>query len=172
MNRQEAQRKITDRFNNLICVDYVEDTREISYKDIKEIHEIIDEINRPVVPRFVADWFIENYKKYYYDNTLNILAHEMGELNGSQDLSEFEDWYINCEDTLLTLALMPYGYEVEESLYYVKFIDDHDFSYLNKLSSGEYNTASKLQNDEYKTQFTEAEIKAIDPRYWNFAVPV
>ncbi|MBC1388632.1 DUF1642 domain-containing protein, partial [Listeria innocua] len=64
------------------------------------------------------------------------------------------------------------GYEVEkEQLYYVKLIDQAT-GYLNVRRDGCKSLNNSVQNDIFKTKFTEAEIKAIDERYWQFAVPV
>ncbi|KGL40502.1 hypothetical protein EP56_12575, partial [Listeriaceae bacterium FSL A5-0209] len=65
------------------------------------------------------------------------------------------------------------GYTVEELLYYVKFIERDEDSYLNK-SGDRYFIASNDKNGggNYRVTFTESEIKSIDERYWEFAVPV
>ncbi|EAC9342141.1 DUF1642 domain-containing protein [Listeria monocytogenes] len=67
------------------------------------------------------------------------------------------------------------GYEVEkEPLYYVKFVDANNGNkcYLNVRSDGCKSLNNSVQNDIFKTQFTEAEIKEMDERYWQFAVLV
>ncbi|ECL0111155.1 TPA: DUF1642 domain-containing protein [Listeria monocytogenes] len=62
--------------------------------------------------------------------------------------------------------------EVEkEPLYYVQLID-HATGYLNVHYDNQKLVGSNDEASEYKTQFTEAEIKAMDERYWQFAVPV
>ena len=72
------------------------------------------------------------------------------------------------------------GYEVEkEPLYYVYFTEiiaspdlmdpDIEGAYLMK-NGDEVELADNNRFDEMK--FTESEIKAIDERYWAFAVPV
>ncbi|EAH0455632.1 DUF1642 domain-containing protein [Listeria monocytogenes] len=64
------------------------------------------------------------------------------------------------------------GYEVEkEPLYYVK-IFERVSGYLNVRNDGIQFINTRGQNVELKTKFTEAEIKAMDERYWQFAVPV
>lgn len=61
----------------------------------------------------------------------------------------------------------------EPKKYYVKLIRNDDDGYLNK---GKLNTFVTLGNCRtshyYQTEFTEQEIKDIDPRYMAFAVPV
>ncbi|MBC2263730.1 DUF1642 domain-containing protein [Listeria booriae] len=65
------------------------------------------------------------------------------------------------------------GYEVEkEPLYYVKFVDS-DVGYLNiSTKNGTAGVYDFVGTRDCKTQFTESEIKAIDERYWQFAVPI
>ncbi|EPQ8049173.1 DUF1642 domain-containing protein [Listeria monocytogenes] len=74
-------------------------------------------------------------------------------------------WVRESELALVKLPVVP--------LYYVVFLPDDEFSYLK------YNTidrtafvSEKIERDEFKTKFTEQEIKNMDTRYWAFAVPV
>lgn len=62
----------------------------------------------------------------------------------------------------------------KQKLYYVKFPGfDADEGYLNfDKSNGEYTVDEPSESSYFKTKFTEAEIKAIDERYWAFAVEV
>ncbi|NTQ56126.1 DUF1642 domain-containing protein [Enterococcus faecium] len=68
-----------------------------------------------------------------------------------------------------------YHYEVEKERFYeVVFREDESDRYLlMELGEKYYEIAPESENDGYRTQyFTESEIKAIDERYWSFAVPV
>jgi len=62
--------------------------------------------------------------------------------------------------------------------YYVKLIKNQNSSYLNSsylnriTSNGFCMPDNRLQDKLTQTQFTEQEIKDIDPRYMVFAVPV
>jgi len=57
--------------------------------------------------------------------------------------------------------------------YYVKLIRNNDSSYLNRSTSNGFCMACCYQPDEiFQTEFTEQEIKDIDPRYMAFAVSV
>lgn len=75
-----------------------------------------------------------------------------------------------------TLLSLYNGYEVEkEPLYYVKlpvvYFNHWDLeTYLMKDDRGNITIADN--NDFDNMKFTESEIKAIDERYWPFAVPV
>lgn len=60
-----------------------------------------------------------------------------------------------------------------EQKYYVQLIKNNDFNYLNR---NKLNTLLTLDGcrlaQNYQTEFTEQEIKDIDPRYMAFAIPV
>ena len=62
----------------------------------------------------------------------------------------------------------------KEKLYYVKLpIQDRDEAFLNyDESDGVCMFCDKGESTSFKTKFTEAKIKAIDERYWAFAVEV
>lgn len=60
-----------------------------------------------------------------------------------------------------------------EQKYYVQLIKNNVGSYLNKCSpNGFYMPDTCRQDKLTQTEFTEQEIKDIDPRYMAFAVPV
>ncbi|WP_416872985.1 DUF1642 domain-containing protein, partial [Listeria monocytogenes] len=85
------------------------------------------------------------------------------------------DWLADCHENQELFARAWMGdYEVEEPLYYVKFVDANNGNkcYLNVRSDGCKSLNNSVQNDIFKTQFTEAEIKEMDERYWQFAVLV
>ncbi|MEN0946745.1 DUF1642 domain-containing protein [Listeria monocytogenes] len=122
-----------------------------------------------VVPRFADDW-INHCEQREYD-----LACLLDYGNAGMP-DEMYGWLISSADNqeLLARAWMD-GYEVEkEPLYYVKFVDANNGNkcYLNVRSDGCKSLNNSVQNDIFKTQFTEAEIKEMDERYWQFAVPV
>ncbi|EAG7063347.1 DUF1642 domain-containing protein [Listeria monocytogenes] len=121
------------------------------------------------VPRFAADW-IKHCKQREYDLAC-LLDYEDSDMS-----AEMYEWLISSADNqeLLARAWLD-GYEVEkEPLYYVKFVDANNGNkcYLNVRSDGCKTLNNRVQNDIFKTQFTEAEIKEMDERYWQFAVPV
>lgn len=60
-----------------------------------------------------------------------------------------------------------------EQKYYIQLIKNNDDSYLNRSTVNSFCMACCYQPDEiFQTEFTEQEIKDIDPRYMAFAVPV
>ncbi|MDQ8327269.1 DUF1642 domain-containing protein [Enterococcus faecium] len=132
------------------------------------------EPQKHVMPKFVADWFEDN--KHALD--LAIFT-KIRELDGKRypHETDFENWLDNAENNPIeTLIRMKDGYEVEEEpLYYVKlpvvYFNHLDLeTYLMKDDRGNITIADNNDFDDMK--FTESEIKAIDERYWPFAVPV
>ncbi|MCV95167.1 DUF1642 domain-containing protein [Listeria monocytogenes] len=118
------------------------------------------------VPRFAADW-IKHCKQREYDLAC-LLDYEDSDMS-----AEMYEWLISSADNqeLLARAWLD-GYEVEkEPLYYVQLITIF-LGYLNERNDGRRSLSDSVQNDIFKTQFTEAEIKAMDEHYWQFAVPV
>ncbi|EJF6553669.1 DUF1642 domain-containing protein [Listeria monocytogenes] len=129
----------------------------------------IEEQERLVVPQCVADW-VSHCKQKGYDLFLSI------DYDDSDMPYEMYNWLTFSDENqeLFARAWLD-GYEVEkEPLYYVKFVDANNGNkcYLNVRSDGCKSLNNSVQNDIFKTQFTEAEIKAMDERYWQFAVPV
>lgn len=119
-----------------------------------------------VVPQFVADW-INHCKQKVYDLFLSMDYED-------SDMSyEMHNWLTFSDENqeLFARAWLD-GYEVEkESLYYVQLITN-SLGYLNVRNDGRRSLSDSVQNDIFKTQFTEAEIKAMDERYWQFSVLV
>lgn len=126
----------------------------------------LDEPQKPVVPKFVADWFEDN--KRDLDNAIfgYIVFWEERDTD-----SVLYQWFAKSKNKPIeTLIRMKDGYEVEkEPLYYVKI---PSLAYDMFLVKGEDGELIVFQNTSCGTKFTEAEIKAIDERYWAFAVPV
>ncbi|EQA6624858.1 DUF1642 domain-containing protein [Listeria monocytogenes] len=129
----------------------------------------VEQQERIVVPQCVADW-VSHCKQKGYDLFLSIDY-------GDSDMPyEMYNWLTFSDENqeLFARAWLD-GYEVEkETRYYVKFVDANNGNkcYLNVRSDGCKTLNNSVQNDIFKTQFTESEIKAMDERYWQFAVPV
>ena len=90
------------------------------------------------------------YEKYYREDT-----------NGNNQMArDIADYYAG-------VAKFP------DKKYYVQLIRNNDGSYLNRsVLNGFFVTSSCQPDDTVQTEFTEQEIKDIDPRYMAFAVPV
>lgn len=122
-----------------------------------------------VVPKFVAEWI--EYAKKKGDSL--VISFKPWNLYGIE-YSKVDRWIEDNQETFARAWLD--GYEVEkEPLYYVKlpvvYFNHLDLeTYLMKDDRGNITMADNNDFDDMK--FTESEIKAIDERYWPFAVPV
>ncbi|WP_260442640.1 DUF1642 domain-containing protein [Listeria farberi] len=124
----------------------------------------------PVVPQFVADWYEDNKEKLDYKIWEYIYDWKYQDCES--DFYDFMD--DNSLKPIETLIKMQDGYEIEkEQLYYVKFID-HASAYLNVHYDNHKVVGSNGETSEYKTKFTESEIKAMDKgdAYWLLREPV
>lgn len=128
------------------------------------------EPDKPVIPNFVAEWFEEN--KDNLDDAIfgYIIFWEERDTN-----SELYQWFAKSKNKPIeTLVRMKDGYEVEkEPLYEVIIGDLYLIKKFNNRNDFCFDTSCSLCAWEKSAyQLTEAEIKAIDERYWAFAVPV
>ena len=135
-------------------------------EDLKQL----DEPQKPIVPQFVADWFEENK-----DNLDNAIFGYLVFWEERDTDSVLYQWFAKSKNKPIeTLVRMKDGYEVEkEPLYEViignlflvkKFNNRNDSCFVDKFE------LCWWEKSAY--QLTESEIKAIDERYWAFAVPV
>ncbi|EKQ9885220.1 DUF1642 domain-containing protein [Listeria monocytogenes] len=126
------------------------------------------------VPKFVAD-AIGTFKEKEYDLAVAI-DYETYTDECVKELSLDKTmcgWLWETSNQELFARAWMGEYEVEqEPLYYIKAIDSYS-GYVNlNLKTGTYTMSTNGEFDGYKTKFTESEIKNIDTRYWDFAVPV
>ncbi len=146
----------------------------------------LDEPKKPVMPKFFDDWakqVLEKRDKFY---AISLIAragwgygvnYELGKSENPSTTRELLDWlvedslYLNKEKVINALL---YGYEVEkEPLYEVIIGDLYLIKKFNNRNDFCFDTSCSLCAWEKSAyQLTEAEIKAIDERYWPFAVPV
>lgn len=181
MNKQEAIKKI-----NYIDSMNIKDKTSCQQVDMvikNQVLDIIDQIDepqKPVVPKFVADW-VDNSREYSFD---------FGEwFDYENQPSKVYDW-LNPENKrqaeLNTLALVtlivngPNAVEIkQEKLYTVKVLD----STLFKMTSDNHvryklvgenaiPLESKIGNYTFEVNLTEKEIKEADERLWKFAEEV
>lgn len=122
------------------------------------------EIEKPVVPQFVADWYEEN-KDDFERNLYNffLLFHE-GRLQGDLD-----DWFTNNRNKPIeTLVMMhKFGYEVEKERKYTiraKGIDQRFNWLMRDEQSGEYVFGSP-KKPSCQLIFTEKELARDDMPY-------
>lgn len=157
MNKQELIEKI--KYGRMNCPS---DRWDKGYNSALEyvinIVQQLDEPKKVVVPKFVADW-IEYAKK---KGVSLIVSFNPWDLYGAEYI-EATRWIDNNQETF-ALAWVN-GYEVEkEQLYYVKL---PEIGYMRFGKKYFYST-----DKEDAKRYTENQIKAIDERYWPFAVKV
>lgn len=127
----------------------------------------LDEPQKPVVPKFVAEWFERNK-----DN----LEFAIWELCVDSYNAEAEpgiiDW-IQCPENnpIETLTRMKDGYEVEkEPLYMVPFLKDEEGNKKILVERNrQYDIIWGCENDGWCELFTEEQIKSVNEEYWKFA---
>lgn len=161
--------------NEIKCSSYLSDFTKGKIEGMREAKKLLEEVKqldepqKPVVPKFVAEWFEENK-----DNLEFAIWELCVDPYNAEAEPEIIDW-IQCTENkpIETIIRMKDGYEVEkEPLYIVelpsitpsKLVYDED--YCKYRIVGDY-TIGCLRH-----HLTEKEIKAFDERYWPFAVPV
>ena len=183
MNRQELIRKYYAERAKLrpYCPNRnrkEEQFKSTIYTNIIDDLNQLDEPQKPVVPQFVGDWIELCKEKADLISCLSG-SYEYG-VDQYKRITEDEDWLFEADHQELVAQAWLFGYEVKkEPLYYVylpeiiaspeMFFPDIEGAYLMKRDDG-IELADNNDFDDMK--FTEQEIKAIDERYWAFAVPV
>ena len=85
---------------------------------LKDADKIRRELNRPIVPQFVADWYEEN--KDVFEANLYRCAYNIPSVFDGAKLNEFERWFLTAgTKPFQTLVNMhQFGYEVEKEKWY------------------------------------------------------
>ena len=180
MNKQEKEDLIQALYDIGGCD--AEDVWSRGYDDVVNAAiEVVKEIKvqeKAIVPKFVAIELDKLADKYLtlrdiYTGDVHWLNNGTVYLEGKE--LELANWF-NENETTFEYAWI-HGYEVEkEQLYYVDFINDGDVHKRLILDheNGKHNIVGWSDNliGLVQEMFTEQEIKAIDERYWPFAVKV
>lgn len=128
----------------------------------------LDEPQKPVVPKFVAEWFEDNK----HDIELGLYSATLNAEYGDYD--EFYDWLKDGNTTPYeTITRMKYGYEVEkEPLYMVPLLTDKEGNKKILVERrGQYDIIWDYENeDDWHELLTEEQIKSVNPDYWKLAV--
>lgn len=165
MNKQEAIKEI----NNLEGLTILDktinlDSEMIPKKKVLNIVKQLDEPEKPVVPKFVADWYEENKGDLEYN--LYKLCIDFREQKLCADLHGwFNDDNHKCIETLVKMKL--YGYEVEKEKMYVVFqVATKEYLYTNvfgELRSACVSREFVEESEEY--HFTQQKLEGLN--YWN-----
>lgn len=142
--------------------------------DAIELVKQLDEPKKSIVKQFVAEWFEEH--KCDLSNSLwefTVGLNDKTKKPGTR-FNEFEKWFLDHPRPYETIIRMQDGYEIEKEPLYVVIIGDlYLIKEFNNSNDFYFDTNCSLCAWEKSAyQLTEAEIKAIDERYWPFAVPV
>lgn len=183
MNKQEIIKKLKSIKaigNDAIAVCYNE-----SMNAGITLMKKIDESQKPVIPQLVAGWLEKSTDPF---TKAEKIAYLIKSKDG--DSYYFCDWFVRdgivtqeqgeellawaTRQSYETLLSLYNGYEVEkEPLYEVIIGDLYLIKKFNNRNDFYFDTSRSLCAWEKSAyQLTEAEIKAIDERYWPFAVPV
>ena len=146
-----------------------------AYKNVEHIINQLDEPEKIVIPRFVADWWerdddsvqlyrgLQVKKKHKFD-----LVSSFHNLGLDDYLLRVEDWVDENDSAFLDLVNGK-PYEVEkEKLYYIKFSENQ---YAQKFDGTKID--SMLINDKsIAGKFTKDDIEKMNPKLMAFAVEV
>lgn len=92
---------------------------EFNSRKPKDADNILQELNKPVVPQFVADWYEANKDDFETNlfRAVDLIPSDYEE----GDLSEFEEWLVdNHTEPFQTLVNMhQFGYEVKKEKRYI-----------------------------------------------------
>lgn len=126
-------------------------------RHLKDADKIQQELNKPVVKQFVADWYEDIADEFYVVLERLVLNYE-----NNTDMPICK-WFFETEDALTILINMhQFGYTVEEEKrYYVRFkwIED-SYSYLTLIKHLNAWTLSSIKLDKkFRTEHTRKELE-------------
>ncbi|WP_404399529.1 DUF1642 domain-containing protein [Lactococcus lactis] len=167
---------LINHFKNWHSDEEFQEMKESYWNQAESILSMLDEIKSlksqlqqqalPVVKDFVAEWYEE------HKDDLDFSIFEACVNLHDDCSSDFEKWFGNSENkSIETLVRMKDGYQVEKPQLF-KVVFPNSTSVLQK--NGELNSFADTVYKRYllDNAMTEQEIKSIDERYWQFAVPV
>ena len=173
MNKEEIKEKLKE--NGAWCTECHtgEEDRYVKIIKAMQLIEQLDEPQKPVVPKFVADWI--EYAKKKGDSLA--ISFKPWNLYGVE-YSKADRWIEDNQETFARAWLD--GYEVEkEPLYYVTLPDtDKDSGVVYALEKKRDGGIEISLVDRRKlgvsdsTKLSEQEIKSVDERYQLFAKEV
>lgn len=119
MNKEEVIEKIEASKRPLVSGKTFDHALDIALNIVKQL----DELEKPVVPQFVADWYEENKNDFEYNLAHLINDYFKGEIEDDNLMSWFDyDFNFDRNKPIQTLINMhKFGYEVKkEKLYTAK----------------------------------------------------
>lgn len=188
MNKQELIDKLARLVGSMEDFKGISAFHDGKYAGLEHALELIQQLNesqKPVIPQLVAGWLEKSTDPF---TKAEKIAYLIKSKDG--DSYYFCDWFVRdgivtqeqgeellawaTRQSYETLLSLYNGYEVEkEPLYEVIIGDLYLIKKFNNRNDFYFDTSCSLCAWEKSAyQLTEAEIKAIDERYWPFAVPV
>ncbi|MBF0724985.1 DUF1642 domain-containing protein [Enterococcus faecalis] len=173
MNKQELINSV--KAWGAWCTDHNtgEKDRYVKINKVREFVEQLDEQPKITVPQFLDKYIQENKGECASDVFSEEWLHDSAdELDDEVDKWLYDnDGKENDRRYLIAIQAFVTGeYEVEkEPLYQIELPGTSWGAYLTKADNGDLVI---FQNTTSGSTFTESEIKAIDERYWAFAVQV
>ncbi|EPE2437761.1 DUF1642 domain-containing protein [Enterococcus faecium] len=172
MNKQELIDELASLVGSMEDFKGITDFYDGNYAGLEHALELIkqlDEPQKPVVPRFVADWIELCKEKADLISCLSG-SYEYG-VNQYKRITEDEDWLFEADHQELVARAWLYGYEVEkESLYMVPFLKDEEGNKKILVERNrQYDIIWGCENDGWCDLFTEEQIKSVNEEYWKFA---
>ncbi|MFZ7175788.1 DUF1642 domain-containing protein [Streptococcus hyovaginalis] len=167
----------------------LEKQAEALYTDVRsfldntfELIDQIDEPEKPVIPKFVADWI--KYSKTTFAPFIGSVCFDglytANYANWSRDKVKLKSWMSDEENQEIFAKAWLFGYEVEqEKLYTVEIPNPNNTSPKYKLMLVKGINGIEIlrdyhneKSDRYISQLTESEIKEDFEWAWKWAKPV
>ncbi len=169
MNKQEAIERIKNLYS-FIMEDGPFEVGLINKNHVLNIVSQIDEPQKVVVPKFVAEW-IESQKESFSDTSAIDMYENLTSDNRGGYYHEVWLWVIDHHYDFI--KAWHDGYTVEKEKLYTVEIEGIGSSKLFKnIRTNEYLFHSGNGLNGYTDKLTETEIKQKDERLWQWAVPV
>lgn len=170
MNKQEINEKLKE--NGAWCTECHTGVTD-RYVKIRKAMELVGQLDEPQKP--VIDSFVAEYLNYCMANEWTLAeALDTRNVPIPSNMHKTVDWLFSSMNQNIFAQAWLFGYEVEkEPLYEVIIGDLYLIKKFNNRNDFYFDTSCSLCAWEKSAyQLTESEIKAIDERYWAFAVPV
>ena len=142
---------------------------EWAVQQLKDADKIRQELNKPVVPQFVADW----YEKHKYALEFNIFDYVYR--FEQQAENDFKDWFddINTKAIQILVNMHQFGYEVEKEKRYlvrIKGVSDNSFRLKYHPDTKRWIMGSNVNNSGLIAYHTRNELE--DANFgWVFDCP-
>lgn len=143
---------------------------DINYPDIPVIkHKVkgVEQMEKVVVPQFVADWYVENKPLTIYGLMCDFVTTTN---NKNKKITHWKEAIGSGNAQEIIAKMHLYGYEVEEKKYYWRKKKEHILEFETTVESihltyshitGHLFFSDSLQSEGYQTKFTETEVKQL-----------